>query len=334
MTRTPGIERAPGNTDPLSTDIGVSAVGLGCNNFGRPGSATESQEGTAAVIHAAIDSGITLFDTADLYGYSFGRSEEMMGEALGARRDQIVLATKFGFPDSGFAHDGARGSRDYIRSAVEGSLSRLKTDRIDLYQMHMPDPATPIEETLTALDELVLEGKVRSIGHSNFSAAQIDEAATAATSLGVTAFVTAQNELSLLQRETDREISPAIRRHGLGLLPFFPLANGMLTGKYTRDHMPADTRISRQKREVFEQANWETLDAYRVLCEQWGVSMLEATFGWMLSHDPILSVIAGATTPEQVRQNVLAGEAFTPTLEQRTQIETLFPVPKDAQGEH
>lgn len=308
------------------TDIVVSAVGLGCNNFGRPGSATETQEGTDAVIHAAIDAGITFFDTADLYGYSFGRSEEMMGRALGARRDEIVLATKFGFPDSGFEHDGARGSKEYIRAAVEGSLARLRTDRIDLYQMHMPDPETPIAETLGALDELVREGKVRAIGHSNFSAAQIDEAATVASTLGVTPFVTGQNELSLVNRDTDREVSPALRRHGLGLLPFFPLANGLLTGKFTRGNAPEDTRIARQKRELLEQADWDALEAYQSLCDEWGATMLEATFGWMLGHDPIVSVIAGATTPDQVRQNAAAGSAFTPTQEQRNEIERLFPV--------
>ncbi len=309
-----------------NTDIAVSAVGLGCNNFGRPGSATEDLAGTEAVVHAAIDAGVTLFDTADLYGYAFGRSEEMMGRALAGRRDEIILATKFGYPDSGFEHPGPRGSRAYIRAAIEGSLTRLRTDRIDLYQMHMPDPETPIAETLETLNELVSEGKVRAIGHSNFSAAQIDEAATVAASLGTTSFATAQNELNLLNRETDREVSPAARRHGLGLLPFFPLANGLLTGKFTREHAPANTRIARQKRELFENANWDAIDAFQNLCDEWGVTMLEATFGWMVGHDPVVSVIAGATTPEQVRQNVAAGSSFTPTFEQRTQIEKIFPV--------
>lgn len=310
-----------------ASDIAVSAVGLGCNNFGRPGSRTEHQEGTDAVIHAAIDAGITLFDTADLYGYEFGKSEAMMGSALAGRRDEIVLATKFGYPDSGAPYAGARGSREFIRASIEGSLARLGTDRIDLYQMHMPDPETPIAETLAALDELVREGKVLAIGHSNFSAAQIDEAARVADELGVAPFVTTQNELSLVNRETDREVTPAAVRHGLGLLPFFPLANGLLTGKFTRDHFPEDSRIVRQRRHVAEDADWDALDAYRTLCEEWGVTMLEATFGWMVGHEPILSVIAGATTPEQVRQNAAAGSAFVPSAEQRASIEALFPVP-------
>lgn len=209
-----------------SSSIAVSATGLGCNNFGRPGSKTEGQDGTDAVIHAAIDAGITLFDTADLYGYSFGKSEEMMGRALVGRRDEIVLATKFGYPDSGAPYAGNRGSREFIRASIEGSLTRLQTDRIDLYQLHMPDTETPIAETLSALDELVREGKVLAIGHSNFSAEQMEEAAGVATELGVTAFVTAQNELSLVNRETDVSVTPAARGLGLGLLPFFHSRTG------------------------------------------------------------------------------------------------------------
>ena len=313
-----------------SSSIVVSATGLGCNNFGRPGSATEDQRGTDLVIQSAIDAGITLFDTADLYGYAFGRSEAMMGRALTGRRDDIVLATKFGYPDSGAPYAGSRGSREFIRASIDGSLTRLNTDRIDLYQMHMPDPETPIAETLLALHELVEAGKVRAIGHSNFTAEQMAEAAAVAAELGVTAFVTAQNELSLVNRDTDREVTPAARSLGLGLLPFFPLANGLLTGKFTRDHFPADSRIMRQRAHVAEGANWDALDAYRALCDGWGVTMLEATFGWLLTHDPISSVIAGATTPEQVRQNAAAGEAFRPTPAQIADIEALFPVPATA----
>lgn len=313
-----------------TSDLRVSPIGLGCNNFGRPGSQTEDQSGTDTVIAAAIDAGITLFDTADLYGYSFGRSEEMMGRSLAKRRDEIVLATKFGHPEADAPYGGARGSREFIRASIEGSLTRLQTDRIDLYQMHMPDSETPIAETLTALDELVREGKVRYIGHSNFSAAQMDEAATTAAELGVAAFVSAQNELSLVERATDRDLTPTAKRLGLGLLPFFPLANGLLTGKFTRDHFPADSRIMRQRPHIAEHADWDALEAYASLCEDWGVSMLEATFGWLLTHEPIASVISGATTPEQVRQNAAAGEAFRPDPEQRAQIEQLFPIPVDS----
>lgn len=311
-----------------SSGLVVSAVGLGCNNFGRPGSPTELQSGTDAVIHAAIDAGITLLDTADLYGYAFGRSEEMMGQALKGKRDDIVLATKFGHPDSDAPYAGSRGSREFIRASIEGSLTRLQTDHIDLYQMHVPDPDVPIFDTLGALHELVGEGKVRYIGHSNFNAAQMEAAALGANEHGLTPFISAQNELSLLRRETDRAETPAAVKLGLGLLPFFPLANGLLTGKFMRDHFPADTRIMRQRPQLAERADWDALDAYRALCEGWGVTMLEATLGWMLAHEPIASVIAGATTPDQVRQNAAAGGAFVPTSEQNEQIETLFPVPR------
>ena len=315
-----------------SSGIPVSPVGLGCNNFGRPGSRTEDQAGTDAVIGAAVDAGITLFDTADLYGYAFGRSEEMMGRALGARRDQIVLATKFGHPDAHAPYSGARGSRVFIRASVEGSLTRLRTDRIDLYQMHVPDPETPIAETLGALDELVREGKIRAIGHSNFTAEQMREAATVAADLGGAHFVTAQNELSLVERAADRTVVPEARDLGLGFLPFFPLANGLLTGKFERGHFPQDSRIMRQRPHVAAGADWDALDAYRTACAEWGVTMLEATFGWMLDHAPVASVIAGATTAEQVAQNAAAGERWRPDAAQRARIEELFPVP--ANGEH
>lgn len=319
------ITRALGNSG-----LVVSTVGLGCNNFGRPGSATEDQAGTDAVIGAAIDAGITLFDTADMYGYAFGRSEEMMGRALGSRRDDIVLATKFGHPgvDSPYTNAEARASRRYIRQAVEGSLTRLRTDRIDLYQLHMPDPRTPIAETISVLDALVREGKVLYLGHSNLSGWQIAEAHFVARELGCTAFVSAQNEFSLVNRGNDREVLPAAKRFGLGMLPFFPLANGLLTGKFTRDHFPRDSRIMRQRPHVARDADWDALDAYRALCEEWGTTMLEATFGWLLGHEPITSVIAGATTPDQARQNAAAGRrAFRPDADQRNAIDALFPPP-------
>lgn len=311
-----------------TSDLLVSAVGLGCNNFGRPGTLTEHQPGTNEVIGAAIDAGITLFDTADLYGYAFGRSERMMGEAFGARRDEVILATKFGHPDADSPYAGARGSRAFIRASVEGSLTRLRTDWIDLYQMHVPDPETPITETLSALDELVREGKIRYCGHSNFSAEQMREAATAADELGVRGFVSAQNELSLVQRAADRSEVPAARELGLGFLPFFPLANGLLTGKFARDRFPADSRIMRQRPHVAEDADWDALDAYRAHCADWGVTMLEATLGWLLDHEPVASVIAGASTPAQVRDNALAGEKWRPDNAQRERIESLFPVPR------
>lgn len=306
----------------------VSTIGLGCNNFGRPGTATEGQEGTTALIHAAIDAGITLLDTADMYGYSYGRSETMMGEALKGRRDRVVLATKFGHAeyDSPIESWGAKASRRYARLAVEGSLRRLQTDWIDLYQLHTPDPHTPIEETLDVLDDLIREGKVRYIGHSNFAGWQVAEAEFAARLGGHPRFVSAQNEYSLLERDAEREVLPAVRAYGLGFLPYFPLYNGLFTGKFSRSGGPADSRIMRQRPHLLEHAPWDVIEQYERMLEGWGVSMLEGTFGWLLAQPSLTSVIAGATTPEQVRQNAVAATAWSPSQEQVSQISELFAV--------
>ncbi|WP_168915514.1 aldo/keto reductase [Microcella flavibacter] len=305
----------------------VSTVGLGCNNFGRPGTATESQEGTDRVLHAAIDAGITLLDGADIYGYAYGRSETMMGHALKGRRDEVVLATKFGHADydSPLPHWGAKGSRRYIRLAVEGSLRRLQTDWIDLYQFHTPDPLTPIEETLAALHELVDEGKIRYYGHSNFAAWQLVQADLLAERHGHPRFVSAQNEYSLLVRGADAELLPAAEASGVGLLPYFPLHNGLFTGKFTREGGPADTRIMRQRPHLVANAPWDAMEAYAALCADRGVGMLEATIGWLLSRPSLTSVIAGATTPEQVVQNAGAADAWTPSLEDLDAIDAIFP---------
>ncbi|UTT62647.1 aldo/keto reductase [Microcella humidisoli] len=309
------------------TDLLVSAVGLGCNNFGRPGSATEEQGGTDRVLHAAIDHGITLLDTAEMYGYEHGRSESMMGRALAGRRDRVVIATKFGHADAKNPDllDVPHGSRAYVRTAVEGSLRRLRTDRIDLYQVHTPDPETPIDETLSALHELVDEGKVRFLGHSNFMPAQVEEAERAATAAGHPRFVSAQNEYSLLVREADTELLPALERHRLGLLPYFPLANGLFTGKFSREGGPADSRIMRQRPHVATDAPWDAIEAFAALCADRGVGMLEGTIGWLLSRPAMASVIAGATTEQQVAQNAAAAGAWTPDAEALARIDELFP---------
>jgi aryl-alcohol dehydrogenase-like predicted oxidoreductase len=305
----------------------VSAVGLGCNNFGRPGAATEEQAGTSRVLHAAVDLGITLLDTAEMYGYEHGRSESMMGAALAGYRDRVVLATKFGHievknPD---LRDVPHGSRAYIRASVEGSLRRLRTDRIDLYQMHTPDPQTPIDETLSALHELVDEGKVLHLGHSNFTATQVDDAEAAAAAAGHPRFISAQNEYSLLVREADAALLPALERHGLSLLPYFPLANGLFTGKFSRDGGPADSRIMRQRPHIIENAPWDAIEAFTALCREHGVGMLEGTIGWLLSRPAMGSVIAGATTVEQVTQNAAAASAWSPDGAARARIDELFP---------
>ena len=290
----------------------VSAIGMGCNNFSRPGTATEWQDGSTAVIHAAIDAGITFFDGADIYGGKPGQSEELMGVALEGRRDEVVLATKFGHQDfamPGYEGRGHKGAEKYVRHAVENSLRRLQTDRIDLLQMHTPDPKTPIGETLRVLNDLVSEGKVRHIGSSNFSADQLYEADFVARENGFVRFTSAQSEYSLVERGVEAGVLPACRDLGLGFLPYFPLKSGLLTGKYTRE---GGTGRLTTRPKILAGANWEQLDAYRALCDEHGLTMLQASIGWLLAQDPVSSVISGATTSEQVTQNAGAGEIALP----------------------
>ena len=304
----------------------VSTVGLGCNNFGRPKTLTETQEGTDAVIHAAIDAGVTLFDTADIYGGHRGLSETLMGNSLRGRRDEIVLATKFGLDMAGENGPdwGARTSRRYIRIAVESSLRRLQTDYIDLYQLHQPDGITPIDETLSALDDLVRDGKVRYLGHSNLAGWQIAEAEYAARMLGATKFVSAQDEYSLLARGVEHEVLPAVRAYGLGFLPYFPLYNGLFTGKFSRDGGPADSRIMHTRPQVLDAVPWDAYDRYAAFCAERDITMLEATFGWLLAQPNLTSVIAGATTPEQIRQNAAASISWSPTTDDLEMISAFF----------
>jgi aryl-alcohol dehydrogenase-like predicted oxidoreductase len=276
----------------------VSVVGLGTNNFGP----RIDYDQTAAVLDAALDAGVTLIDTADIYGQ--GTSEDFIGRALEGRRARVVLATKFGMPKND-APDIPRGSREYIRWAVERSLQRLRTDVIDVYQMHQPDDLTPIEDTLGALHELVQEGTVRFIGNSNFSAEQIDEADRIARERGLTPFVSAQNQYSLVERDVEEEILPTCERLGLGMLPYFPLASGLLTGKYRRDEPATEGRLA--GREIAEE-RWERLEALHRFADERGVSLLEVAIGGLAAMPAIASVIAGATKPEQVRANVKAGE--------------------------
>lgn len=304
----------------------VSTVGLGCNNFGRSGTASESQEGTTAVIDAAIEAGVTLFDTADIYGKERGLSETLMGHALRGRRDKIVLASKFGMDMAGANGPdwNARGSRRYIRLAVEGSLRRLQTDWIDLYQLHQPDPNTPIEETLSTLDDLISEGKIRYIGHSNLAGWQIAEAEFTARLSGHPKFISAQNEYSLLVRDAEDEVLPAVNEYGLGFLPFFPLYNGLFTGKFTREGGPSDSRIIMIRKHLLDNAPWDLIEQYRAFCEERGIGMLEATFAWLLAQPGLTSVIAGATRPAQIVQNADAATAWQPSPEDVKWISDLF----------
>jgi aryl-alcohol dehydrogenase-like predicted oxidoreductase len=285
----------------------VSVVGIGCNNFGRKLDA----DGTRAVVDAAFDAGITLFDTADIYGTPHGASEETLGAALKGRRDEIVLATKFGMDMEGLNGNdfGARGSRRYIVRAVEASLRRLGTDHIDLYQMHEPDEATPIDETLAALDDLVRSGKVRYLGNSNFSGWQIADADWTARAAGRTPFISAQNQYSLLHREVEAEVVPACEQYGLGLLPFFPLDSGLLSGKYRRGEKPAEgTRLSLERYQRWlDGADWDTIEALTAFGKERDRSLLDVAIAGLAARPAVSSVIAGATTPEQVQQNAAAG---------------------------
>lgn len=308
-----------------TSTLAVSVVGLGCNNLGRPGTVTFDQAGADAVVHAALDAGVTFFDTADVYGAEYGLSETRLGAALAGRRDEAIIATKFGHAGMPSELDaGPKGGRAYIRAAVEGSLTRLGIETIDLYQQHTPDPSVPIADTLGALDELVREGKVRAIGNSNFDAAQLADADAEATRLGTARFVSAQNHYSLIAREAEADVIPTAERLGLGFLPYFPLANGLFTGKFSRNERPADTRLGRQRPEVHENAPWDAIEAFEAFAAARGVGILEATFGWLLAHPVLASVIAGATRPEQIRANALAGVAWRPTAAEVAEIDALF----------
>ncbi len=289
----------------------VSTVGLGCNNFG----ARIDLDAARKVVHKALDLGITLFDTADVYG-EMGGSETALGEILGTRRKDIILATKFSkYMNEEKTLKGA--SRWYIIRAVEASLKRLKTDWIDLYQQHDPDPDTPIEETLRALDDLIRQGKVRYIGCSNFATWQVVEAQWTARHHGLNAFISCQDEYSLLVRDPDAERIPMMQSYGMGLLPFFPLASGLLTGKYKRNAaQPSGARLTTTQRladRFMTEKNWKKVERLDDFCRSRGHSLLELAFSWLLARPTVSSVIAGATKPEQLEQNVrAAGWALTP----------------------
>ncbi|MGH6902681.1 MAG: aldo/keto reductase [Geminicoccaceae bacterium] len=289
-----------------TSGLRVSRVGLGCNNFG----GRIGLEATRSVVDKAIDLGVTLFDTADTYG-NRGGSETALGEVLGPRRNDIVLATKFGLPmdDSGRLGGASRG---YVMAAVEASLRRLRTDWIDLYQLHRPDPRTPIEETLRALDDLVRQGKVRYLGCSNMGAWQFADAMWTARANGLARFVSVQNEYNMLLRDVERDLLPAAVHFGAGLLPYYPLAGGLLSGKYRRNAaMPEGARLATTPalaQRYMTSANWDKLERLEAFGAARGHSLLEVAFAWLTSRPVVASVIAGATTPEQVAANVRAAE--------------------------
>lgn len=303
-------------------DLEVSEVGLGCNNFGR----RVDLEGTRAVIDAALDAGVNFLDTADIYGSSGGDSEALLGQVLEGRRNQVVIATKFGMDmrGAGGLPDAPRGSASYVGAAVDGSLKRLRVETIDLYQYHEPDGVTPIEETLGALNELVEAGKVRFIGCSNFSAEQLTEAADVAAREGYAAFVSLQNEYSLLERGLEADVLPECERRGVAVLPFFPLASGLLTGKYILgQEAPEGTRLHGRE-EVADDATFDRLEQLSAFAAVRGVEPIDVAIGWLAAQPAIASVIAGATKPDQVRRNARAGE-WRPDDSDRAEIDAIFP---------
>ena len=280
----------------------VSAVGVGCNAFG----ARIDFDQTKAVVEAALDAGISLFDTAD--SYAGGVSEEFLGRALGARREDVIVATKFGMGDHDAEHFGAHGGRRYVRRAVEASLRRLGTDYIDLYQLHRPDPITPIEETLDAMSDLVTEGKVRYIGSSNLTAWQVVDADWTARSAGRQRFISAQNEYSLYNRIAEEELVPACERFGIGLFPYFPLAYGLLTGKYQRgEAAPEGSRLAAQGSRLAG-ADWDRIEALQAFADARDLPLLTVAIGGLGAQPAVASVISGATRAEQITSNVAAGE--------------------------
>jgi aryl-alcohol dehydrogenase-like predicted oxidoreductase len=288
----------------------VSGLGIGCNAFGR----RIDQEQTTAVVEAALDNGVNFFDTAD--SYAQGASETMLGKALGGRRDEAVIATKFGM-DMGGTYPGAlanRASRGYVARAVEGSLARLGTDHIDLYQLHTPDRITPVEETLEALSGLVRAGKVRYIGCSNLASWEVADAALVAEAIGSEHFVTAQNEYSLYNRSAEAELVPALEHYGMSLLPYFPLAYGLLTGKYAKaDRAPEGTRLATETAR-FDNADWDVVEGFRAFAEDRGITMLDVALGGLRAQPAVDTVIAGVTRPEQVAANARAVQ-WTPSAE-------------------
>ena len=309
----------------------VSVVGLGCMNFGMANDEAESAE----VVHKALDLGVNLFDTADVYGER-GKSEQWLGKALGGRRPEVIIATKFAGPMSAERADMQGGSRRYIMQAVEASLQRLGTDYIDLYQMHRVDTDTPVEETLRALDDLVRQGKVRYFGCSNYAAWQVTEAEWTARAGNLDRFISAQNRYSLLTRDIEKELVPACERYGLGILPYFPLESGLLTGKYQKgEPAPEGTRLARwaafASGSFASDDKFDKVEALNEVCAQYDHSLLDMAIGWLASRPVVSSVIAGVTSPQQLEQNVKAG-LWRPTDEELAEIDEITAPPQESFG--
>ena len=303
----------------------VSELGIGASTFGRTGMRAVSQESVDAIVDRAIDLGVTYFDIAEGYGDRTGLSEELFGNALKGRRDQVVIGTKFGrslAADRGPAFS-LTGSRKYVVAAVEDSLRRLQTDHIDLYQIHFPDLTTPIEETLAALDVLVRDGKVRYVGASNFKAWQVADAHHVARERGYTGFVSTTDEYNLLWRKPEEELVPSLHHFGWGFLPYFPLQNGLLTGKYGRGVAPPEAKISNLKKYLLDEAPWESLERFNTFAAERDLKPAAVAIAWLLAQPTVSSVIAGVTVPEQLDENLL-GTRWTPTPEEELELRSIF----------
>ncbi|MGC5249521.1 aldo/keto reductase [Gordonia sp. DT219] len=303
----------------------LSELGIGASTFGRSGMRASDPSLVNAIVDRAIDLGITYFDLAEGYGDHTGLSETLFARAVGRRRDSVVIGTKFGrslFTDRGPSY-ALGGSRKYIVAAVEDSLRRLNTDYIDLYQIHFPDSFTPIEETLSALDGLVRSGKVRYIGASNFSAWQLADAEHIARRAGLTRFVSTTDEYNLTWRQPETELIPALRHYGLGFIPYFPLQNGLLTGKYRRDQFPEGAKITNLKRYLLKTAPWDALEKFEAFAAERGITPTALALGWLLAQPTVTSVIAGVTVPEQVDSN-LAAARWVPNADEERELRALF----------
>ncbi|GIF75929.1 aldo/keto reductase [Asanoa siamensis] len=290
----------------------VSELAVGAAPFGKAGRIHDGQRGVDAIVHRALDLGVTLFDTAESYGDAPGASEELLGNALAGRRDRAVISTKF-----------RAGGRDEVRRAVDASLRRLRTDWIDLYQIHTPDPTTPIEETLAALDALVIAGKIRFAGSSNFAGWQVADAEHVARARGYRGFVSAQHEYNLLWRKPEEEILPAVNAYGLDLLAYFPLQNGLLTGKYRRDVAPADGKVTRFKSHLLDHASWAELDRFSAYARDRGLTEVHLAYGWLLGQPGVSSLVTGVTSVAQLDANVAAAR-WRPSPAELVEIGALF----------
>ncbi|MFE7033465.1 aldo/keto reductase [Streptomyces sp. NPDC057621] len=321
----PALQLPDGHRRLGSSGLVLSEIGIGASTFGRSGMRATGQEAVTAIVDRAVDLGITYFDLAEGYGDRPGQSEELFAAALGDRREQVVIGTKFGLnlkTERGAAYSRP-GSRKYIVAAVEESLRRLRTDYIDLYQIHFPDPLTPIDETLSALDTLVRSGKVRYVGASNFKAWQIVDAEHTARAQGLTRFVSSTDEYSLLWRKPEEELIPALGHHGLGFIPYFPLQNGLLTGKYSAGNAPENAKITNLKRYLLRSAPWAALARFEQFARDRDITPSAAALGWLLAQPTVTSVIAGVTVPEQLDENVRASR-WVPTADEEAELRGLF----------